>query len=194
MKKLKKLLKNRKPIGIFIYGPIAVGKFTVAKILSKKLGYKLIHNHLLNDLVYGLFNRQTLIRDALIEKLRYHFLESAVKEKIDFVTTHCYAHNFISKTGLSDPKYVQTLEKSLKKLGAKFYPVHLKASDKELLRRVSMGSRKAFRKLKDKKIMHEITLTKNWQTSPKLKTNLIIDNTNLSPQKVSKMIIEYFKL
>jgi deoxyadenosine/deoxycytidine kinase len=194
MKRLKKLSKNKKPIVIFIYGPIAVGKLTVANILSKKLGYKLSHNHMLNDLVYGLFNRQTFTRENLLEKFRYHLLESVIKEKINFITTHCYMHNFISKTGLSDPKYMQTLEKKLTKLGAKFYPIHLKASSKELLRRVGMSSRKKFRKLKDKKIMRELVSKNDWQTSPRLKNNLVIDNTKLSPNKVSDMIIKHFKL
>ncbi|MBI2627580.1 AAA family ATPase [Candidatus Nomurabacteria bacterium] len=194
MKKLKKSLKNKKPVTIFIYGPMAVGKLTVAKILSKKLEYKMTHNHSLNDLVDELFIRGTYVRNAMVERLRYNLLENAVKAKINFVTTHCYAHNYISPTGLTDPKYVKTLEKKLTKLGAKFYPVHLKASSKELLRRVNMNSRKTFGKLIDKKIMHKFILNKDWQTSPKLKNNLVIDNTNLSPQKVSGLIIKHFKI
>lgn len=194
MQKLKKLSKNKKPTVVFIYGPIAVGKLTVAKILSKKLGFRLTHNHSLNDFVDELFSRHTLARDSTLEKFRSYFLEDAVKAKINFVTTHCYAHDFVSLTGLSDPKYVETLEKRLIRLGAKFCAVHLKASNKELLRRVDMNSRKEFGKLKDKKIMRELASNRDWQTSPKLKNNLIINNTDLSPQKVSDLIIKYFKL
>ena len=194
MKKLKKSSKNKKPVVIFIYGQIAVGKLTVAKILSKKLGYKLTHNHSLNDFVDEVFTRGMNAHNSIIEKIRYDLLENAVKAKINFVTTHCYAHNFVSTTGLSDSKYVETLEKKLTKLGAGFYPIQLKATDEELLRRVNADSRKAFKKLKDKKIMRELTLQHDWQTSPKLKNNLIIDNTNLSPKKVAQMIIKHFKL
>ncbi len=194
MKKLKKLSKNKKPIVIFIYGPIAVGKLTVAKILSKKLGYKLTHNHILNDFIDRVFTRGTLVRDTMIEKFRYDLLENAVKSKISFITTHCYSHDFVSRTGLSDPKYIETLEKKLKKLGAMFYPIHLKAESKELLKRVNMNSRKAFGKLIDKKIMRKLLLSKDWQGSPRLKNNLVINNTKLSPQKVSDMIIRHFKL
>ena len=179
---------------IFIYGPIAVGKFTVANVLSKKLGYKFTHNHALNDLVDTVFPHKTPQYNAMVEHLRYYLLESAVKAKVNFVTTHCYAHNFISTTGLSDPKYVETLEKRLTKLGAEFYPVHLKANAKELLRRLSGESRKTFKKLLDKKIMSKQIEVRDWQTSPKLENNLIIDNTNLSPQKVADKIIKHFKL
>ena len=194
MKRLKKSSKNRKPIVIFFYGPIAVGKLTVAKILSKKLGYKLAHNHHVNDFVEEVFVRHTYEANYMKEFLRYALLENMIKAKINFVATHCYWQNFVSKTGLTDPKYVKTLEKKLTKLGAKFYPVHLKASNKELLRRVSMNSRKAFRKLHSKKKMREYLSRLDLQTSPKLKNNYIIDNTNLSPQRVADMIIKHFKL
>lgn len=194
MKKLKKSLKNKKPVVIFIYGPIAVGKLTVAKILSKKLRYKLAHNHHINDFVAELFDFSPHASHPMKEQLRYLVMENLVKEKINFIATHCYSHDFVSLTGLSDPKYVHILEKKLTKLGAKFYAVHLKASNEELLRRVSMNSRKEFRKLVDRKIMKELVLQKDWQSSPKLKNNLVIDNTNLSPKKVSDIIIKHFKL
>ena len=183
MKKLKKSSKNKKPVVIFIYGQIAVGKLTVAKILSKKLGYKLAHNHHLNDFIREIFDQGSFADHYMKDSLRYFLLENAVKFKIDLVTTHCYTHNFISKTGLSDPKYVETLERKLTKLGAKFYPVHLKTDNKELLRRVGMSSRKTFKKLINKKIMRKYLVNLDWQISPKLKNNLIIDNTNLSPKK-----------
>lgn len=194
MKKLKKLSKSKKSIVVFIYGPVAVGKLTVAKILSKKLGYKLAHNHHLNDFVREIFDRGSFADHYMKDNLRYFLLENAVKFKINLVTTHCYTHNFVSRTGLSDPKYVETLEKKLIKLGARFCPVHLKATNDELLRRVNTASRKEFHKLINKKIMHKYLSTLDWQTSPKLKNNLVIDNTKLSPNKVSDIIIKHFKL
>ena len=194
MKKSKKSSKSKKPVVIFIYGPIAAGKLTVAKILSKKLGYKLIHNHHLNDFIEEVFERGSYANHAMKDFLRYYLLENSVKAKMNIITTHCYSHDWISKTGLSDPKYVETLEKKLTELGAIFYPLRLKASSEELLRRVSMSSRQEFRKLTNKKIMRKLALKHDWQTSPRLKNNLVIDNTKLSPQKVSDMVIKHFKI
>lgn len=194
MKKLKKSSKSKKPNVVFIYGPVAVGKLTIAKILSKKLGYKLAHNHHINDFVEEVFVRHSYDAHAMKEFLRYTLLEKMVKANIDIVVTHCYRHNFVSKTGLTDPKYLKTLEKKLTKLGAKFYPVHLNASPKELLRRVSGSSRKKFKKLTDKKIMREYLSSLDFKTLPGLKNNLIIDNTKLSPKKVADIIVKHFKL
>ncbi len=196
MKRLRKLSKNKKPTIIFIYGPIAVGKLTVAEILSKKLGYKLAHNHHVNDFVNEVFDRGSHISHVMKEDLRYYLLENVAKDGINIVATHCYSDNFVSTTGLSDPKYIEILEKKIIKLGGKFYPIHLRASNKELYHRVSMSSRKKFRKLVSVKIMKKY-LTRSGddhQTSPKLKNNFIIDNTNILPQKVANMIIKHFKI
>ncbi len=196
MKRLRKLSKNKKPTIIFIYGPIAVGKLTVAEILSKKLGYKLAHNHHVNDFVNEVFDRGSHISHVMKEDLRYYLLENVAKDGINIVATHCYSDNFVSTTGLSDPKYIEILEKKIIKLGGKFYPIHLRASNEELYHRVSMSSRKKFRKLVSVKIMKKY-LTRSGddhQTSPKLKNNFIIDNTNILPQKVANMIIKHFKI
>ncbi len=187
-------LKDKKPVVIFIYGPIAVGKLTVAEILSKKLGYKLAHNHHVNDFVDEVFDHRSCEGDAMKERLRYDLLKNAVKFKVNLITTHCYSHDYISRTGLSDPKYVETLEKRITKLGAKFYPVHLQATNEELLNRVNMSSRKRFKKLTDKFTMKELLSTKDWRNSPKLKNNFVVDNTNISSKKVADMIVGHFKI
>lgn len=194
MTKSKKSSKNKKLVVIFLYGPIAVGKLTVARVLSKKLRYKLVHNHLLNDFLLEFFDRHSREIHYMKDTLQYALLESMVGAGVSVVATHTYGHNFVSLTGLSDPKFVKEMEKRLTKAGAEFFPVHLKAGSEELLRRVSHNSRKEFKKLLDKKIMSEYTFTKDWETSPKLKNNLIIDNTDLSPEIVANMIIKHFKL
>ena len=194
MKKLKKLSKNKKPAVIFLYGPVAVGKLTVAKVLSKKLGYKLTHNHQVNDFVEEMFGRGSYTSNSMKEYMRFGVLEHTVMANTNFVTTHCYRHNYVSQTGLTDPQYVRALQKRLVKLGAKFYPIHLKATDKELLRRVNMESRKKFRKLVSKKIMKEYLKVLDFKTLPGLRNNFVVDNTKLSPNKVADVIIKHFKI
>src|SRR3989344_4569884 len=191
--RISKKSSSKKPIVIFIYGPMAVGKLTVSKILHKRLGFRLTHNHAINDVVQDLFKHGSSESGNAKLHFRNYLMEEAVKAKISYITTYCYNHDFVYPNGLKEEDFVQNLKKKLEKLGAKFLPIHLKASPEELLKRVSASSRRAFRKLKSKKIMREHLRDLDFSTSPKLKNNLIIDNSNISPSKVADMIIKHFK-
>jgi len=183
---------NKKPTVIIIYGPIAVGKLTVGKELAKQTGFKLTHNHLINDLVRSIFDRGTKESNFYIEKLRYEIYTAAIQANQSIIITHTYAANYISPSGLSDPDYLRTLEKKLIKLGANVSFVHLQTHNEELLKRVSLPSRKEYKKLLDKKILKDLHKTTDWETTAPVKNNLIIDNTNLSPKKVVSKIIKHF--
>ncbi|MBI4085064.1 MAG: AAA family ATPase [Candidatus Liptonbacteria bacterium] len=182
-------MKRKKAQIIVLYGPMAVGKLTVGKVLSKKLGYKLTHNHLINDLALSVFERGTLEANRMIEKLRYEFYEKAAKSGKNIIITHAYSHNFVSPTGLSDSEYMKKLEKKLKKGGASVLFVHLQAKNKTLLSRVKNVSRKKYEKLTDVSTMKNHLNTKDFATSAPVKNNIVVDNTSLSPQKVAQIII-----
>lgn len=182
--------KKTKSTIIVLYGAMAVGKLTVGKVLAKKLGYKLTHNHLINDLVWSVFKRNSLESNTIGEKFRYEFYETAAKSRHSLVITHCYAHDYYSQTGLSDPQYLKTLEKHLEKAGAKVLFVHLQAERQTLLKRVKNASRKKHSKLTDASIMKDYLNAKDFTTSAPVKNNLVIDNTNLSPKKVAEIIIK----
>ncbi len=181
------------PTAIIIYGAIAVGKLTIGTLLAKKLQYKLTHNHLINDLVWSIFERGTPESSPLIEKLRYDLYERAIKAGQSIIITHTYAHDYVSKTGLSDPQYLITLEKKLQKAGAKVLFVHLVTDNKTLLQRVTGESRKKHMKVTSKKTLKEVLAIRDFTTSAPVKNNLVIDNTNEEPDKVVKIIINHLK-
>ena len=182
---------GNRPVAIIIYGMVAVGKLTVAKALQKEIGYKLTHNHLINDLVWSIFDRGTLESNRLVEKLRYELYEEAVRRGVSVIITHCYAHDYVSPTGLTDPKYLKTLEERLEAAGANTLFVHLKADKQTLLDRVQGESRREFRKLTDVAKMTEYLDAKSFdvRTSAPVKNNLVIDNTGLSVDDAVKQII-----
>jgi deoxyadenosine/deoxycytidine kinase len=179
---------------IIIYGPIAVGKLTVAKELAKKIDFKVTHNHLINDLAWSVFTRGEKDTNAVVEKLRYDFYESAIKYGHNIILTHTFSYNYVSGTGLKDPDYMKKLEKKLEKAGAKVLCVHLQAHTEKLFERVKGESRKEHKKLVDVKILKNLSKEKDWITTAPVKNNLIIDNTNLSPKKTAALIIEHYKI
>lgn len=179
---------------IIIYGPIAVGKLTVAKELAKKIKFKLTHNHLINDLAWSVFTRGEKDTNAIVEKLRYDFYEAAVKYGHDIIITHAFSYNYISGTGLKDPEYLKRLEKKLEKAGANVLCVHLQARTKELFARVKGESRKEHKKLVNVSILKNLSKEKDWVTTAPVKNNFIVDTTNLSPKKTTELIIKHYGL
>lgn len=190
---MRKIKKQNSQV-IVLYGAMAVGKLTVGKVLQKKLGYKLTHNHLINNLVLSVFDRNTIKANKMIEDLRFKFYEESAKLGKNLIITHCYAHDYVSPTGLSDPEYLNILEKKLKRAGANVVFVHLQANSDAILKRVKNISRKKHEKLTDVSVMKNYLNTKNFITSAPVKNNLVIDNTNLSPQKVAEIIMKYLKV
>ena len=176
---------------IVLYGPVAAGKLTVGEILSEKLGYKLSHNHLINDLVRSVYDKGTLGGERLIEEFRIKFYEEVVKSGISFIITHTYSNNFVSKTGLSDPEYMKKLEAIFEKHNANAIFIHIKSNKETLIDRVSHQSRKRFRKLTDKEEMKKLLENNDFDTSAPVKNNVVIDNSNFTPEETASKIIEY---
>lgn len=62
---------------IFLYGPPAVGKLTVAKELAALTGFKLFHNHLTVDVATSIFEHGSEPYHRVLRKIRFSVLEEA---------------------------------------------------------------------------------------------------------------------
>src|SRR5258708_13470564 len=78
---------------IFFYGAPAVGKLTIAKILEQKIGYKLLHNHLLVNPIAEIFPFENPANRLLTREFRLRILEEAVKSDINMIATFGIAGN-----------------------------------------------------------------------------------------------------
>jgi hypothetical protein len=173
---------------IIIYGPPSSGKLTVAKELAKKTGFKLFHNHLVNDALSSVMDFGTKSYWKRNQKLKIDLIKIANEEKTPgLIFTMVYA-------GKGTVKFVKKIKKYLEKNNSKAYFVKLFCEHKQLHKRVIQKSRKEFWKLNNvkdlKEFMHKYDTTR---TLPFGK-HLIIDNTSYSAKKVSDMIIKFYKL
>ncbi len=195
MPKLKKS-SNKKFTVVVFYGAPAVGKFTVAKELHKQTGYKFFHNHHVYDLAHSLFDRETLNISRLYENIYFTTIKEIADAKLNAVTTHAFSAKYVSRTGLTDQEYMKKIQKIVEKAGGTTIFIHLKTSEGVLLKRVVGNSRKKFLKLKDPEILKDILHDKNkdWENTAKVKNNIVIDNTKLSPKKVVDLIVKHFKI
>ena len=172
---------------VFIYGPPASGKLTVAKELSKITGFRLLHNHLTFDLIESVlgFKHKNFWHHNRI--LRYRILRLAAKEKINLVFTYCFDHK-------GDVKKVKKMADIIKNRGGKVYFVQLYCNENVLRKRVKSATRKKYGKIKDVKTLNVALKKGKFFSSVPYKPNFFIDNTNISPKKTALMIKKHYKL
>lgn len=172
---------------IILYGPPAVGKFTVAKELASLTGYKLFHNHLTVDLVTSLFEYGTPPFWKLLRSTREQMLEAAAREGVNLIFTFVFAAG--EDEGLMNG-YFDIIEKN----GGEVSLVQLKTTDAELSKRVENVSRKAFGKIATIESLESYLKKYDLRTPVPGKESLIIDNTDLTPLEVAEQIRTHFSL
>jgi RNase adaptor protein for sRNA GlmZ degradation len=172
----------------FLYGPPAVGKLTIAKILQQQTGYELLHNHLLQNPITEVFPFENPANHLLVREFRLRILEEAVKSDIDLIATFGIAGND-PFTHIAD--VIHTIETN----NGEICLVHLSAEKEILLQRVEDPSRKEHGKNLSKEKLEEIM-----QQNPDMldaytkKEHMTIDTSKISPQEAAEKIRVYYKL
>ena len=122
---------------VFIYGPPAAGKLTVAKELSKLTGFKVFHNHLAVDLAEHFFEFKSKPFYDIHTRIMNNLYHVILKYKVNAIATYCYCGE--------NPKealHLKKLFKKVEKCRGKSLLVRLDCSKKELLKRVRYEERK----------------------------------------------------
>jgi shikimate kinase len=172
---------------VFIYGPPAVGKLTVAEELAKLTGYRLFHNHLALDLareIYPEFGEQLF---GLTHKLRLSVFEDASKTDTNLIYTMVY-------TDIEDDAFVASTIATVGSNGGHVYFVQLTAPDEEILKRVTNESRQRFRKLKDTAVLEGLLQKKGYRAAVTSSPSLVIDTHSTQPKEAASQIVQHFGL
>lgn len=180
---------------VFIIGDAAVGKMTVGQELMKITDLRLFHNHMTIELVmeiFGYFHGKSSnrIREVIFE-------EFAATDNYGLIFTYMWA--FDQK---SDWNYVEHVTNIFRKNGADIYYVELVAPQEIRLQRNITENR-----LEHKASKRDIESSNQRLINDDMKYRCVsnddeiqfenyikIDNTNLSPELVAKMIKERFNL
>ena len=173
---------------IFIYGPPAAGKSTVAHTLSKITGFKVFENNLTVKLLLPFFPFESKIFDKLNSKIRLILLDAISKSDVKgIIFTFCYSIP-------EDNHFVKNVITTIKKNKGELYFVHLHCNQKELFRRLKSNSRKNRGKFTSSKDLKESLQKWDFYSKIPFVDSLVIDNTRLSPEKVARMIKRHYKL
>lgn len=174
---------------IFLYGPPAVGKLTVAQELSQLTGYKLLHNHLTVDLVSSIFEYGSVPFYHFNRKFRLELIEGAIDYGISgIILTYCYKDNEVQHA------FIKSLIKQIEENNGTIHFVALTAPLEILEKRVQEQSRKHTAKIKTVQHLRDCLGKNNLFSLIPYVKSLTIDNTNLNPTHVAEKIIAEFKL
>ncbi len=181
-----------------IIGPQAVGKMTVGQELAKITGMKLFHNHMTIEMVSPIFSYGSEEGKRLVHSYRMQMFEEVAKSNLEgLIFTWIWAFD-LGK----EEDYYNKIRDIFIKQGADIYLVELEANLEERIRRNETENR-----LKHKPTKRNIEWSKkdiikgeekhrlnSYPGEIKEKNYLRIDNTDLSPEQVAKIIKEEFNL
>lgn len=171
---------------IFIYGPPAVGKLTVANELEKLTGYKNFHGHRSLDAVHDIFEFGNKSAVEIVKKFRESVLEGAAVEGLPgLIFTYVYH--------AGDP-WIQHMVERIEHHGGRICFVQLTAPEEILIQRLTFPSRMKNSKLKDPDVFRKLLIDYNLTAKIDQPNNLTIDTTKTSPAESAEKIVEYFHL
>ena len=120
---------------LYLHGPPAAGKYTIAKELEAKIGARIFHNHLTIDVAKAIFDFDTPSFWELVYTLRLQCITAAAQQTEGVVIyTSCYSHP-------QNLPFFEQIEQVILSLGSVLLPVYLQCNVAELERRVANPSR-----------------------------------------------------
>ena len=182
---------------IIVSGPQAVGKMTVAESLRDKIGYSLMVNHDSIEVSDKIFERGSAAQKELNKLIREDAFKTAIKYDINMIFTFVVAYDC-----QEDIDYLNNLKSMFEATGGNFYFVELSADLQTRLERNVTPHRLESKYSKNDierstqdllETMEQYRLNSNDGETICL-NHLKINNTNLSPDEVSNIIIENFRL
>jgi len=171
---------------LFIYGPPASGKLTIAEKISERTAIPLFHNHLSRDLVKDIYKDKLNENYKLVDRIRFDVLDYCSKNDTDLIFTYVYA-------GSDDDDNVRKFIKTIEDNNGEVLFIELSASQDDLIARVNNESRKRYKKLTDPEIMKEITQDMSIYSIPFIKA-LKINTSLISPDDIASAVIETYQL
>lgn len=180
---------------VFLIGNGAVGKMTVGQELMKLTGLRLFHNHMTIEPVIEVFG---YYNSSVVTKMReIVFEEFAKSDNYGMIFTFMWAFD-----QQDDWDYVNHVTNIFKEQGAEIYYVELVAPQEVRLKRNETENRLK-NKASKKNLEFSNSMIRKQDETYRLESYdgeitfenyMKIDNTNLSPEEVAKMIQERFSL
>ncbi len=172
---------------IFLYGPPAVGKLTVATELGRLTSFAVFDNHLSLDCVLPVFGFGTPPLVKLVGRIRLDVIEEAAREGVDLIFTFVYAHP-------GDLPFVEEVCGRVTAHGGEVCFVQLTCAAATQEQRVEAPDRSRRQKTRSVELVRELNTTHDLVTPVGGRESLTIDNTDVAPAEVAARIIAHYDL
>ena len=173
---------------VFIHGPPAVGKLTVARRLETLTGFPLLHNHLIVDMVLAVFDFGSPPFVEMRETIWLNVMERAAQERLPGLITTFTPEHTVS------PNFVDAVVTTIESTGGEVLFVPLVCPEAELERRMENQSRAEFAKLRSLSLYRELRNEGAFAYTSLPDSGLVIDTSKTQPDKAARLIIDYFGL
>ncbi len=176
---------------VFLYGPPAVGKYTIGATVAERAGYRFVHNHVTVDIAKLVFphktdeNRQAI--SDLKDALRLDIIRAAAQSGVSLITTLAYT------VGVSD-SFVRAVDKIVSDAGGEVCFVRLTAPRPTLYERMSSESRIALKKPTDPKSLERKFEQGGLDEPIPFAKSTEIDTSKMTPEQSAQYIIDTFDL
>lgn len=168
---------------IFLYGPVAAGKLTVARHLSRLTGHALFHNHLVVDAVGAVFPFGSPAFVRLRERFWIETFAEAASVGRSLIFTYAP-----ESTVTSD--FLVRATAAVEGSGGKVVFVRLTISDEEQERRISNADRTQHGKLVSLDILRELRPMFRAAEAAMPEPHLSIDTETMAPERTAKTIAD----
>ena len=171
---------------VFLYGPPAVGKYTIGVELAARTGFRLFHNHLTVNLVSAVFERDPEVSLRLLRGVRRDILTEAARHGVSLVMTGVFG-------GTSEHAEAwRTMLEPVCTEGGSVHLVQLTCARDELFRRITCDSRRALDKLIDPARLADLLDRFDMVSPAPFGEHLHIDVTHVGPSESATKIIQHY--
>ena len=171
---------------VFLYGPPAVGKYTVGIELAARTGFRLLHNHLTVNLVSAVFERDSDVWLRLLRSVRRDILAEAARHGVSLIMTGVFS-------GTSEHAEAwRTMLAPVEAEGGSVLFVQLTCERDDLLRRVEQENRRALAKLVDAERLRELLDRLDMFSPAPFGRRLCLDVTSVGPSEAATAIIQHY--
>lgn len=169
---------------LFLHGPAASGKLTIAKAVCAMTEMRLFHNHLVVDTLLAVFRFGSPEFVELREKTWLGVFEAAAKTNISLAFT-------FAPEATVRPEFIANTVNAVEKYGGEVCFVALQCPIDEIERRLDAPSRHEWLKLKSIAVFRQLR-AQGADRFPGIPAGLVLDTSAITPQEAARHICRHY--